>query len=154
MISSYLELFHFLLFKFAVELNFSKQRQNERWTWCNNWRISYQVSKWPHEKNVFFIIKWYLWPLLSPFIMKGKVLLRSFTQVVKLWLDWDDKMLNKMYQKWKTFFNEMYKLINLSFKRYVKPIDAVKNPTLIIFSDAGKESYEAVCYVGYDLWIF
>ena len=45
----------------------------------------------------------------------------------------------------------MFQLSDIMFKRSVKPENAVKLPTLIIFSDASKESYGACCYVKWEL---
>ena len=45
----------------------------------------------------------------------------------------------------------MFVLSNLLFNRYVKPVNAIKNPNLIIFSDASKESYGACCYIRWEM---
>ena len=56
-----------------------------------------------------------------------------------------------MRQKWVNFFIEMFELPQLSFKRSVKPVNATKNPVLVIFSDASKEAYGACCYIRWEL---
>ena len=45
----------------------------------------------------------------------------------------------------------MFDLRTLYFKRSTKPINAVKSPILVIFSDASKEAYGAVCYIRWEL---
>ena len=88
--------------------------------------------------------------LISPFVIKGKILLRQ------LWIapekyGWDDCISEDMRKSWVEFFTEMYQLPHLSFKRCVKPVNAIKNPILIIFSDASFDAYGACCYVRWEL---
>ena len=46
---------------------------------------------------------------------------------------------------------EMFDLPQLSFKRSVRSVNTVKNPVLVIFSDASKEVYGACCYIRCEL---
>ena len=54
-----------------------------------------------------------------------------------------------MRLKWVEFFIEMFQLSDIMFKR--SAVNAVKLPTLVIFSDASKEAYDACCYVRWEL---
>ena len=88
------------------------------------------------------------WGAVTPFVIKGKILLRS------LWtskLDWDDNIPQGIRLKWVEFFTEMFELSDIVFKRSVKPKNAAKMPILVIFSDASKEAYGACCYVRWEL---
>ena len=83
--------------------------------------------------------------LLTPFSVKSKVLMR------KLWTDesklgWDDIIPEHLEKEWKEFFTDINNLNQVKFERCVKPMDAIGNPQLIIFSDASKEAYGAVAY--------
>ena len=68
----------------------------------------------------------------NPFVIKGKILLRQLLTDGKK-LDWDDQIPCEWYTKWVCFFREMFDLAPLSFKRCVKPLNAVNNPILVIF---------------------
>ena len=57
----------------------------------------------------------------------------------------------EMRLKWVEFFIEMFQLSDIMFKRSVKLVNAVKLPTLVIFSDVSKEAYGTCCYVRWEL---
>ena len=88
--------------------------------------------------------------LLSPFIVKAKILLR------RLWgqdkkFGWDEAIPSQLMKEWITFFVELYEVEDIGFNRCVKPLNAVGDPILIIFSDGSGDIYGAVAYIRWDL---
>ena len=88
--------------------------------------------------------------LISPFTVKAKILLR------KLWgqdnkLGWDEEIPEHFRKEWVKFFTELYEIEDLQFNRSVKPINAIQDPSLIIFSDGSCDIYGAVAYVRWEL---
>ncbi|XP_033097347.1 uncharacterized protein LOC117101487 [Anneissia japonica] len=86
--------------------------------------------------------------LISPFTVKGKILLR------KIWgekLGWDDTLPDAMREQWFQFFNELTDIASICFPRCIKPEDAEPNtrPTLVVFSDGSEQAFGAVAYARY-----
>ena len=48
------------------------------------------------------------------------------------------------------FFDEMFDVETIAFKRCVRPKGAVGNPMLIIFSDASESAYGACAYIRWE----
>lgn len=48
---------------------------------------------------------------------------------------------------WKDFFNELYEVESCTFKRPLKPFNALGKPILIIFSDGSMQAYGSCAYV-------
>ena len=138
-------------FKFTVNLKFLNQRGN-----CE---IDYKKSIENFEQLVPNVITKRMilsqingifdpLGLVSPFIIRGKILLRQ------LWVEkfgWDDHITGKMRDDWIDFFKQMMNLDLIKFKRCVRPVDAVNKPMLVIFSDASREAYGCVGYVRWEL---
>ena len=81
--------------------------------------------------------------LITPFTVRGKILLK------KLWkqkLEWDNQIGECDRQCFVAFFEEMFALKEIYFKRCVKPYRAVGNPIMITFSDASEEAFGACVY--------
>ena len=138
-------------FKYSVKLNFSKRKGKVRTEPDLNLDdIDLNIPVNLIKRMILSQLNGIFDPvgLLTPFIIKGKILMRQ------LWVagtDWDDPVLVEMRQKWVAFFKEMFELTQLSFKRSVKPENTAKNPVLVIFSDASKEAYGACCYIRWEL---
>lgn len=87
--------------------------------------------------------------LATPFTVRAKMLMR------KLWLggakslDWDDPMPEVMRDEWIQFFVELFEMEKVKFPRCIKPVDAVGDPILVMFSDGSDEAY-GTC--GYARW--
>ena len=56
------------------------------------------------------------------------------------------------YDAWKLLFKEMFELESLTFKRCIKPQNAVGNPELIMFADGSTRAFGAVAYAKWKLW--
>lgn len=56
-----------------------------------------------------------------------------------------------MMKKWHRFLCDLYKLEKLSFKRYVKILDATRDPTLVMFSYSSSMAFGACVHVEWDL---
>ena len=138
-------------FKFEVHLNFSRKRGNLRTEHDLSLENFEQlVPKIITKRMVLSQINGIFDPLglVSPFVVKGKILLR---QLCLEKFGWDDPITEKMRLDWMKFFREMFELNNVHFNRAVKPVDATNEPMLIIFSDASREAYGAVCYIRWEL---
>ena len=84
--------------------------------------------------------------LAGPFTVRAKILLR------RLWgtepkLDWDDPIPEENQQNWSIFFNDLKDMNQIRFTRCLKPMDAIGDPILVVFSDASKDAYAACAYV-------
>ena len=86
--------------------------------------------------------------LLTPFTVKGKILMRKLWQ---LKYDWDTPLCEKLREEWTLFFQDMLEIAKLKFSRCVKPVQAIKNPILVIFSDASEHAFGACAYVRWEL---
>ena len=140
-------------FKYVVKLNFSKKKGNVRS------EPDLLIENFDDKIPLFLTKRMLLSQLngiydplglISPFIIKGKILLR-FLWLSDSKIDWDEEISEEMRLKWINFFKEMFELSNVLFHRSVKPVNAVKNPILIIFSDASKEAYGACCYIRWEI---
>ena len=83
---------------------------------------------------------------MSPFTLKGKILLRKSWQ---LKLAWDDVLPPDLHTLWTKFFIEVGNISKLWYPRVLKPENSEGQPNLIIFSDA---SDEALGFVAYARW--
>ena len=59
--------------------------------------------------------------------------------------------MQKLREEWTQFFQDMLEIANLKFSRCVKPLQAPKNPNLVIFSDASENAFGACAYVRWEL---
>ena len=62
-------------------------------------------------------------------------------------LDCDDPIPTENQQNWSIFFNDLRDMNQIRFTRCLKPMDAIGDPILIVFSDASKDAYAACAYV-------
>ena len=139
------------IFRYTVKLNFSKKRGNTRIEPdLTIDEIDFKIPLTLSKRIILAQLNGIFDPLglVSPFVIKGKMLLR---QLFRDKIGWDEKISDELRAECVSFFREMFDLPLLSFKRSVKPVDAVKEPTLIIFSDASKEAYGACCYIRWEL---
>ena len=74
----------------------------------------------------------------APFMVIAKVYLQE-TCILKL--GGDEPLLEKLYLKWREFFIQMFHMEDHMFSRYLKPKDAVGDPTLVIFPDSSEVAY-------------
>ena len=89
---------------------------------------------------------------LSPFLLKGKFLLRKLiTKDGEPNYDWDDPLSSEMKTEWATFFQSMFEMNDIEFLMCHKPLKVIGNPTLIIFSDASLLAYGACAYIRYEM---
>ena len=85
--------------------------------------------------------------LLVPFTATAKIMMQQLWKNELKTLDWDDPLPKDISEKWLEFFDDMFEVENLSFKRCVKPSGVVDLPMLILFSDASEEAYGTCAYV-------
>ena len=86
--------------------------------------------------------------ILSPFLLKAKILLR---QTWALKLGWDVSLPDDLRSQWIKFFSDMFRLSSLDYDRCLKPINSVGKPILIILSDASDVAYGFNAYIRWQL---
>ena len=90
--------------------------------------------------------------LIAPFIVKGKLLMRSLLiHLPNGAADWDAPVPDECRNIWLTFFNDMFQLERCRFPRCTRPLEATGDPVLVIFSDASSQAYGACAYVRWQL---
>ena len=87
--------------------------------------------------------------LVSPIIVRGKILLRQITAIEPR-INWDDKVPDEHMADWLFFLKSLNSLREISFLRCVKPVDAVGLPTLVTFSDASENIFGTCCYIRWE----
>ena len=87
--------------------------------------------------------------LASPFVVQGKMSLRSLNQENDL--DWDDPIPERCREEWVRFFTNLFDMESISFTRSTKPKCAVGEPILVIFSDASERAFGACAYVRWQI---
>lgn len=83
--------------------------------------------------------------LVQPVLLSAKLLMREMI-IDSKGEGWDEPLKQEYRMRWINFFDELYKLENIRFKRAIRPENAVGDPVLILFSDGSKHSYGAVAY--------
>ena len=87
--------------------------------------------------------------LVSPIIVRGKILLRQITAIEPR-INWDDKVPDEHMADWLLFLKSLNSPREISFLRCVKPVDAVGLPTLVTFSDASENIFDTCCYIRWE----
>ena len=92
--------------------------------------------------------------LIAPIILEGKLLMRKLiteyrNENLKV-LNWDEPLALQVLNQ---CMNYLFKISHMTipFTRCLKPSAAIGQPTLVIFSDASKESYGAAAYVRWQI---
>ena len=81
--------------------------------------------------------------LISPFTLRGKILLRESWQ---LRLGWDDPLPQSLHDQWTQFFKEIGQIGFVWYPRVLKPEAHEGLPGLILFSDASDKAFGFVAY--------
>ena len=144
-------------FKYKVKLNFSRKIRNVRQG--PNLTITNVDSSVPRnltKRMVLSQIAAVYDPLglITPFTLFPKLLMRELSSNEKntsAKYTWDDALPDRLRDKWCSFFHEMYELEDLTFKRCIKPDNAVGDPMLVVFSDSSSLAYGASAYVRWEL---
>ena len=140
---------------FKAKINFSSKRRNihkEPDLTVHNFNVKFPAIL--TRRMVFSVMAAQYNPLglISPFILKGKILLRKLvTDEPGSNHDWDNPLSSEMKNEWFIFFQSMFELNSIKFLRCIRPINAVGDPILIIFSDASFMAYGACAYIRYEL---
>lgn len=102
---------------------------------------------------------------LVPVTLKAKLMMRCMirkeaegTDIKSI--DWDEPLAETHVKDWHEFFLSLYDIEMLSFPRCIKPINAVREPMLIMFSDGSRLAYGCCAYLrwqlssgGYDVYL-
>ena len=65
-----------------------------------------------------------------------KLLMRQLWSFEGRSSDWDNNIPSNVKENWIRFFQELFVMDSISFKRCIHPPEAVGSPSLAIFSDA------------------
>ena len=85
--------------------------------------------------------------LITPVTLGAKLLLRKLvSKPLADELGWDDPLPEDNRAEWRSLFEDLLMLREVSFTRCTKPIEAIGEPTLVIFSDASMHAYGARAY--------
>ena len=88
--------------------------------------------------------------LASPYTVRAKILMRQlWTSETKF--DWDDPISETYAQEWKMFFDDLGEMSKMITKRCIRPVDAVGQPILILFSDGSNNAYGTCAYARWKL---
>jgi len=79
--------------------------------------------------------------LVIPFTVKAKIMLRQLCSGDERKLGWDDDIQLELKISWIRFFQQLFDVEKISFKRCVQLMDAVGKPTLVMFSDVSEQAY-------------
>ena len=102
-------------------------------------------SRSPTKREVLAVIMSVFDPFgfLANFVIHGKLLMQ---QVWKANIEWDQKLPENLFVKWKLWFGEMYKVKSFGVPRCYDPTFLNENAELHIFVDASEEAMAAVAY--------
>lgn len=140
-------------FEFKVKLNFSpKQRKAKTGPDLTLQQFKDNIPAVLTKRMILSQINGIYDPLglLTPFTIKAKVMMQDLWKHETKEIGWDDALSSEMRNEWNKFFIEVFEVENLSFKRCLRPNDAVGSPMLIIFSDASEQAYGSCCYVRWE----
>ncbi|XP_045129091.1 uncharacterized protein LOC123514899 [Portunus trituberculatus] len=145
------------LFMFKVQLNFSRKMKNcFQGPYLTVGDIEKELPAVLSRRMILRQAASIYDPLgmVTPFTLKMKLLMREL--VVDMSADgkklgWDEAVDEEFYRKWKLLFKEMFEMEHISFKRCLKPKDAVGDPDLVVFSDGSMKAFGAVAYVRWHL---
>ncbi|XP_045115478.1 uncharacterized protein LOC123507035 [Portunus trituberculatus] len=145
------------LFMFKVQLNFSRKMKNcFQGPYLTVGDIEKELPAVLSRRMILRQAASIYDPLgmVTPFTLKMKLLMREL--VVNMSADgkklgWDEAVDEEFHRKWKLLFKEMFEMEHISFKRCLKPKDAVGDPDLVVFSDGSMKAFGAVAYVRWHL---
>ena len=86
--------------------------------------------------------------LVSPFTLQAKCMLRD---TWTLGLKWDEPIPDELRTNWVSYFEQLIHLPDMTFKRYLKPSNAIGQPLLVIFSDGSEIAYGFAAYIRWKL---
>ena len=84
--------------------------------------------------------------LISPFLLRGKMILQRVTASD---LGWDQLLDPEDLKDWNDWLSDLDNLSSLDIKRCVKPTEDVNTIELHHFSDASSQGYGACSYIRY-----
>ena len=141
----------FDVLEFKAKLNFSPKRRNQRIE--ADLTASNLLSNIPcilTRRMILSQVNGIYDPigLAAPFTVRAKIMLRSLTAEG---MDWDEPVSDKDKNKWVEFFQDLFKMEDVSFSRSIKPDAAVGCPILVLFSDASEDAFGTCAYVRWEL---
>ena len=140
-------------FEFKVKLNFSPKKRNVRTGEdLKREEVPYCIPLILSKGMILGQVNGFYDPpgLGIPVTCKPKMLMRKLSIGDVKKLDWDEAIPKALRDEWVRFFVELCEMEDISFKRCVKPDNAVGNPWLIIFSDGSQTAFGTCAYVRWE----
>jgi len=137
-------------FRFTVKINFSpRKRKLHTGPDVKPDEVSNHIHHMLTKRMILSQINGIYDPLglVIPFTVKAKIMLRQLCSGDERNLGWDDDIPLELKIGWIKFFQQLFDVEKISFKRCVQPIDAVGKPTLVMFSDASEQAYGTCAYI-------
>ena len=139
-------------FHFNVKLNFSEKKRKKRSSpdICQS-EIGQILPHQMTKRQILSQVNGFYDPLglASPVIIAAKIMMTELWKIEGL--GWDDSIPANECHKWMNYFRQLFEVEHISFKRCIKPINAVGNPISVTFGDASEDAYGAVSYVRWKL---
>ena len=144
------------VFKFKIYLNFSKGKKTLLETKVSAKTFDKQIPEILTPRIVISQLARVYDPLglVSPYVLLGKLLMRETLQkacIHESARKWDNALDENLKGRWIEFFKGLFELEQLKFERCLKPINALGDPELVIFTDASELAYGACAYVRWQL---
>ena len=90
--------------------------------------------------------------LISPFIIRAKILMQKLWMNDECKLSWDDPISENLQNEWNQFFIDIFEVEKISFHRCVKPRGVSNDaPLLIIFCDSSELAFGCSAYIRWRL---
>lgn len=139
-------------FSFNVRVNFSpkvkKIRSGPDW---DRRDIEFNFPEFLTRRMILSQVASFYDPLglAVPVVLRAKILMRSMISKCdpNKGVEWDEPLDAEIINEWKSFFTDLYGVENCTFKRPLKPTNALGKPILVIFSDGSTQAYGACAYV-------
>ena len=86
----------------------------------------------------------------SPFTVNSKILMRKLWSGNTRSLRWDDPMPATYRDEEIQFFREVFQMKEITLTRCIRAMEAVGDPTLVVFNDGSDDAFGAYSYIRWE----